>query len=62
MLTMTVRRLGSPRLPQAARRFIPYARVKITPRLKQLYLQTWDSPYAVPLDITRQYPRPRKSA
>lgn len=30
-------------------------------RLQQLYLQTWDSPYAAPIDIGRQYPKPVKS-
>lgn len=30
-------------------------------RVLQLHRQTWDSPYAAPVDVMRQYPKPVKS-
>jgi hypothetical protein len=31
-------------------------------RVQQMYLQTWDSPYAAPIDIARHYPKPVKAS
>jgi len=30
-------------------------------RIRELHRQTWDSPYAEPIDVTRRYPKPVKS-